>query len=88
MANTKKASATEAKKIDFEASMQRLEEIVSTLEKGKVGLDGSMKLYEEAIYLARECNAALDTAEQKVKILRLAGAEGVELLDFEGSEND
>ena len=81
MANTKK-------KIDFEASMQRLEEIVSMLEKGKAGLDESMKLYEEAISLARECNAALDGAEQKVKILRLTGEGSVELCDFAGEDND
>ena len=87
MANTKKASANEEKKIDFESSMQRLEEIVATLEKGKVGLDESMKLYEEAISLARDCNVALENAEQKVKIVKMT-SDGVFLESFTGGEND
>lgn len=87
MANTKKASANEEKKIDFEASMLRLEQIVLTLEKGKVGLDESMKLYEEAISLARDCNVALENAEQKVKIVKMTG-DGVVLESFTGGEND
>ena len=87
MANTKKNSSEE-KKIDFETSMQRLEEIVAALEKGKVGLDESMELYEEAISLARKCNAVLDQAEQRVSILRL-GADGkLGLEDFKGESND
>lgn len=87
MANTKNASVVEEKKIDFESSMQRLEQIVLTLEKGKVGLDESMKLYEEAISLARDCNVALENAEQKVKIVKMTG-DGVFLESFTGGEND
>lgn len=87
MASAKKASAND-KNIDFESSMQRLEEIVSLLERGKVGLDDSMKLYEEAISLARDCNSALESAEQKVKMLKLSADGSVELEDFRGSEND
>ena len=87
MANTKKASANEEKKIDFEASMQRLEEIVAALERGKVGLDESMKLYEEAIALARDCNTALENAEQKVKAVKMT-PDGVVLESFTGGEND
>ena len=67
--------------------MQRLETIVSTLERGKVGLDESMKLYEEAISLARDCNKALETAEQKVKMVKMT-PEGIVLENFVGGEND
>ena len=85
--STKKASLVEEKKIDFESSMQRLEEIVAALEKGKVGLDESMKLYEEAISLARDCNIALEDAEQKVKIVKIT-PDGVMLESFGGGDND
>ncbi len=53
----------------FEESVARLEEIVHELEAGSVGLDESLKLYEEGISLVRVCNQKLDAAEQKIKVL-------------------
>ncbi len=53
----------------FEESVARLEEIVRALESGSVGLDESLKLYEEGIALVRACNKKLDAAEQKIKLL-------------------
>ena len=57
------------KKVNFEQSMMRLEEIVSTLERGDVSLEDAMKLFEEGSKLMRVCTAALDEAEQKVVLL-------------------
>lgn len=57
----------------FEAAMARLEEIVRTLESGNAPLDVSLGLFEEGVALVKLCNAKLDTAEQKVKILTNAG---------------
>lgn len=53
----------------FEATLARLEEIVSELEKGDVPLDQSLKLFEEGIKLSRICNKRLEEAERKVEIL-------------------
>ncbi len=53
----------------FEAAMSRLEEIVRLLESGNAPLDVSLSLYEEGVALVRLCNARLDNAEQRVKIL-------------------
>ena len=53
----------------FEAAMARLEEIVRLLESGNAPLDVSLSLYEEGVALVRLCNARLDNAEQRVKIL-------------------
>ena len=63
------------KKVDFETSMLRLEEIVGLLERGEAPLEQAMKLFEEGTKLLRECTAALDAAEQKVTILT-AGEQG------------
>ena len=63
------------KKMDFEASMLRLEEIVGLLERGEAPLEQAMKLFEEGAKLLRECTAQLDAAEQKVTILT-AGEQG------------
>lgn len=53
----------------FEEAMARLEEIVRALENGSAGLDHSLALFEEGIALVKFCNAKLEGAEQKVKLL-------------------
>lgn len=63
------------KKLDFEGSMVRLEEIVSLLEKGDAPLEQAMSLFEEGAKLLRECTRQLDEAEQKVSLLT-AGKDG------------
>lgn len=63
------------KKLDFESSMARLEEIVSLLERGDAPLEKAMTLFEEGARLLRECTRQLDTAEQKVTLLT-AGKDG------------
>lgn len=57
------------KKVNFEQSMARLEEIVACLERGDAPLEEAMKLFEEGSKLMRECTTMLDEAEQKVKLL-------------------
>ena len=63
------------KKLDFEQSMARLEEIVGLLERGDAPLDEAMALFEEGAKLMRECTKRLDQAEQKVTLLT-AGPDG------------
>ena len=57
------------KKLSFEQAMARLDEIVTTLERGEAPLEESMKLFEEGSKLMRECTALLDAAEQNVKLM-------------------
>ena len=59
------------KKLTFEESLERLEEILSLLENGDAKLDDTLKLYEEGVSLVRACNQYLQTAEQTVKMLQL-----------------
>ena len=63
------------KKLNFEGSMARLEEIVSLLERGDATLDQAMALFEEGAKLLRECTRQLDEAEQRVTLLT-AGKDG------------
>ncbi|MFR7767787.1 MAG: exodeoxyribonuclease VII small subunit [Oscillospiraceae bacterium] len=73
-------------KLTFEASMQRLDEIVKQLEKGDVPLDASLALFEEGSHLLKTCNEMLDTAEQKVVQLK-KGSDGAPVeLPFETEE--
>lgn len=46
--------------------IQRLEQIVGTLEKGEASLEESLKLFEEATQLVGACNKTLMDARQKV----------------------
>lgn len=51
----------------FEASMQRLEQIVRAMEKGDVELEQSLQLFQEGTELIRHCGKLLDEAELQVK---------------------
>ena len=57
-------------KMTFESALARLEEILRAMESGSAALDSSLALFEEGIGLVKFCTKALDTAEQKVKILQ------------------
>lgn len=54
---------------NFEKSLVRLEEIVSSLERGDADLDEALKLFEEGTGLVRVCDKELKQAEQKLEKL-------------------
>jgi len=53
----------------FEDALTELESLVDTLEQGDLTLEQSLAAFERGIKLTRTCQKALDTAEQKVRIL-------------------
>ena len=71
------------KKLRFEQSMARLDEIVRHLEKGDMPLSDSLALFEEGTALIRSCEKQLDEAEQKVVKLRKGPDREPEELPFE-----
>lgn len=54
------------KKLDYEKSVLRLEEITKLLESGELSLEESMKLFEEGTKLSAACYEMLNKAEQKI----------------------
>lgn len=56
-------------KKSYEDSVKRLEDIVSTLERGEISLDESLKLFEEGTKLVTFCNEYLDKAQTKIREL-------------------
>ncbi len=60
----------EEKKLDFEKSLKRLDEIVSKIETETLPLEESLKLYEEGRKLIASLEDALKEAEQKIKELQ------------------
>lgn len=57
----------EEKKYDFEASLNKLEEIVNKINDQSLGLDESLKLYEEGTKIVKELESALKKASEEVE---------------------
>jgi len=57
-------------KTTFEEAVNRIDEIVTLLEKGDAQLDKSLSLFEEGVKLIETCGTMLDKAEQKVVSLQ------------------
>lgn len=57
------------KELSFEAAFARLEEILEKMNSGSIGLDESLKLYEEADKLITMCQKRLVDAERKIETL-------------------
>ncbi|WP_394751841.1 exodeoxyribonuclease VII small subunit [Crenothrix sp.] len=53
----------------FEESLAELEQLVSLLEQDNISLEDSLKSFERGVTLTRECQKALQDAEQKIQIL-------------------
>lgn len=51
----------------FESAMSRLEEISDILSQNQVGLDESLKLYEEGVKLLKFCSDKLEKADITIK---------------------
>lgn len=57
------------KSFNFEKSLTKLEQIVQDLESSEVGLDKSLKSYEDGVKLYNECQKYLEAAQKKVTTL-------------------
>lgn len=53
----------------LETALDNLESLVERMESGELSLEDSLKAFEEGVKLSRECQLALQQAEQKVRIL-------------------
>lgn len=55
------------RKLSFEEAMRQLDEIVSAMESGQIGIEESISRYEEAMRLAAQCRKILDEAELRIR---------------------
>jgi len=65
----------------FESALSELERIVSNMEAGQMPLEQSLSAYKRGAELLKFCQAALQDAQQQVKMLE----EGV-LRDFKSDD--
>ena len=55
--------------INFEEAMEKLEQIASELENGKLNLEESLLKFEEGMKLSKKCNEIIENAEKKITVL-------------------
>lgn len=55
--------------LTFEEAISKLEDIVESLESGNLGLDQSIKMFQEGMELSGFCSKKLDDAEKKISML-------------------
>ncbi|AIS52382.1 exodeoxyribonuclease 7 small subunit [Thermoanaerobacter kivui] len=70
--------------LSFEEEMTRLEEIVTTLEKGNLLLEESFNLFKEGIEISKRLEKRLREVEGKITLLINESEE----IDFQEEEND
>ena len=70
------------KESGFEGTLAELEELVARMEAGNLPLDEALRAFERGVQLTRECQAALQAAQQRVQVLTQR-ASGATLEDFE-----
>ncbi len=58
----------------FEAQLDELDGIVTTLEDGRLPLEDALALYERGMRLAKVCQDRLDEAELRVRRLRVVAS--------------
>jgi len=57
------------KSASFEAALQELEHIVQAMDAGDAPLEASIANYERGMALLKQCQDALASAEQKIRLL-------------------
>jgi exodeoxyribonuclease VII small subunit len=62
--------------VNFEKAIQRLGEIVESLEEGEQPLEESIALFEEVMTLAKSSQEILDRAERRIEELLGVDAQG------------
>jgi exodeoxyribonuclease VII small subunit len=58
----------------FDERLKRLEEIVTELEQGRIGLESAIERYQEGSALVRQCRTILDGYQRRVEELTEAGS--------------
>jgi exodeoxyribonuclease VII small subunit len=61
---------------NFEQSLNELQQIVSQLESGALGLEQSLAEFERGVKLLRTCYRVLEEAERKIELLVGFDAQG------------
>lgn len=76
------------KSLKFEDAMQRLEQIVHSLESGEIGIEDAIEQYEQAVRLAAHCRRILDDAERRIRKIQVDAAGQLRSEPFEEPDDE
>jgi len=74
--------------LGFDEVLAQLRGVVSKLEQGSLGLEESLRVYEDGVGLARRGHTLLDGAEKRVELLLRVGEDGPVTADFEPADSE
>ena len=57
--------------LSYEQAVERLEALVERIESGEIGLEDSIRAYEQGVALLGRCRRVLDDVEQRIEQLSL-----------------
>lgn len=63
------AKAPQRPPANFEEAIKELEQILSQIEQGEVGLEESLAKYERGSFLIQHCQAVLNGAEKQIELI-------------------
>jgi exodeoxyribonuclease VII small subunit len=84
------AKKTQLPPKSFEEALVELEQILSEIESGQVGLEQSLAKYERGSFLIQHCRSVLGKADKQIELLSKSAEGGLvaETLKEGASEND
>jgi exodeoxyribonuclease VII small subunit len=78
---------TEKNPPTLETAMQRVSEIVSSMESGDMPLEKLIESYEEGTALVKMCQEKLDAAEKRIQVIARNARGEVSLEEFDAEAN-
>ncbi|MBN1572104.1 MAG: exodeoxyribonuclease VII small subunit [Deltaproteobacteria bacterium] len=69
---------------EFDAGLEKLEEIVERLDAGELNLEESLSTFEEGMKLIKALTKKLEEAEKRIDILKKGGDGQIKIEQFEG----
>ena len=70
----------------FEESITQLEQIVTAIESGQIGLEESLAKYEQGMQLVKRCRTILDHAEKRIEQLTQSPNGNLTAIPLENNE--
>ncbi len=72
--------------LSFEDALAKLEAIVRDVEEGKIGLEDSIRRYEDGVKLLKRCRYILAQAEMKIQKLQATAEGEVRAVPFDSQQ--
>ena len=80
------AQKSDKNPLTLEAAMQRISQIVTSMEDGDLPLEKLLDCYEEGLALVKGCQEKLDAAEKRIQLIARDASGSVTMKPFDDSE--